>query len=235
MINPAGLEAKLAAPLRRFPPVFLDFDSHAVPSVESNREHATIDELRGAARGNRHERAEDFCWSELAIYPGCLGGGDARPRDVHDQKWLFVLSGVTFADVGAPGWMRFPVIEEVHFVPDIAGPWDYAVNHHGVPRPSSVEGLQYHVEFQVELWAPFAGVSGSIDEDSDYAQIEVANWRPSPFRTGCRPPAAPRLWITRIAQLHFSPYWRYRGRDGRLLARGTDAAILRTKDERTEF
>jgi len=80
--------------------------------------------------------------------------------------------------------MRVPDIKEVHFVPDIAGPWDYAVNHHGVPRPSGVEGLQYHVEFQVELWAPFAGVSGSIDEDSDYAQIEVANWRPSPFRTG---------------------------------------------------
>ena len=50
-------------------------------------------------------------------------------------------------------------------------------------RPAS-RACNITVEFQVELWAPFAWVSGSIDEDSDYAQIEVANWRPSPFRTG---------------------------------------------------
>jgi hypothetical protein len=121
----------------------------------------------------------DFEGQNWLITPAALALNDPRPRDIHDQKWLLVLSGVVRA--GLWGDEKDP---EVQILPDVPSPCHYAINHHGIPRPPGAEGSQYNVAFQAELWAPFAAVSSSFNKDADYDQVGVRRWRPSPFRTG---------------------------------------------------
>jgi hypothetical protein len=122
----------------------------------------------------------NFLGQNWLITPAALALSDPPPEDIHDQKWLLVLSGVVQADLQAD---EVNTIQEVHFIPDIASPCDYAINHHGIPRPPGAEGFQYDVAFQAELWAPFAAVSSSYNPDADWDNLGVKNWRPSPFRT----------------------------------------------------
>jgi hypothetical protein len=125
-----------------------------------------------------------FSGQNWLITPAALALNERPPRDIHDQKWLLVLTGASYANLKGTDFDEVPDVKPVHFIPDIAGPCNWAINHHGVPRPPGVEGQNYNVEFQAELWAPFATVNGSIDEDSDWAQVEAHNWRPGPFRSG---------------------------------------------------
>jgi hypothetical protein len=68
--------------------------------VESARERATIDELSEAVRRKMVMRElKTFAGQNWLITPAALAVSDARPRDVHDQKWLLVLSGVAYANI----------------------------------------------------------------------------------------------------------------------------------------
>jgi hypothetical protein len=124
----------------------------------------------------------NFKGQNWLITPAALALNDPRPRNIHDQKWILVLSGVIEAGLSTDEVVN--AILEAHFVPDIASPCDYAISHHAIPRPPGAEGFQYNVEFQAELWAPFAAVSASVNMDADPDNIGVTHWRPSPFRTG---------------------------------------------------
>src|SRR5215468_5376096 len=54
------------------------------------------------------------------ITPAALALNEARPRTIHDQKWLLVLTGAVDAHLtGANGG---PLEQEVQILPDIVSP-----------------------------------------------------------------------------------------------------------------
>jgi len=115
------------------------------------------------------------------ITPAALAFNEAPPRDIYDQKWLLVLSGSLYpfflgTDDEDPG------IQSGQFNPDVASPCNWAINQYGIARPPGVEGTDYFVNFQVELWAPFVSLGGvTIEEGSDWAELDIQNWQPAPF------------------------------------------------------
>jgi len=130
------------------------------------------------------DELKTFAGQNWLITPAAVAFNDQKSHDVHDQKWLVVLSGVAYANIGGTDFDEVPDVKEVVFRPDVSSPCDYAVDNYGVPRPPGVENQEYLVQLQVELWAPFASVSGSLNKDSGYSQIEVDSWRPNHFFTG---------------------------------------------------
>jgi len=125
-----------------------------------------------------------FAGQNWVITPAALAANQTAPANIHDQKWLLILSGVAYANIRGTDFNEVPDIKDVQFRPNIVNPCNYAINQYGIPRPPGVENQNYLVQFQVEVWAPFAGVSGSLNRDSDYAEIEVASWRPTHFLNG---------------------------------------------------
>ena len=115
------------------------------------------------------------------ITPAALALNEARPRTIHDQKWLLVLTGAVDAHLtGANGG---PLEQEVQILPDIVSPCHYAINNYSIPRPTGVEGSQYNVAFQVEMWAPFTALGPTTNVDADYAITGIPNWSLT-FETG---------------------------------------------------
>ena len=71
------------------------------------------------------------------------------------------------------------------YPPDMRAPLDYAIKQFSIPRPSGKEDSDYYVSFQVEQWAPFAGLSSIFDQDQSVnAGFSVNSWRHSSFSTG---------------------------------------------------
>jgi len=127
----------------------------------------------------------NFLVQNWLITPAALALNEARPRNIHNQKWLLALTGTVDAGLRAIlDQDGTPQPQDVQFFPDTTSPCDYAINTHGVPRPPGVEGAQYNVQFQVEMWAPFATVGRSLNWDANMAVIGISNWRPSPFLVG---------------------------------------------------
>ena len=114
-----------------------------------------------------------FAGQNWLITPAALALNEAPPRDIHDQKWLLVLSGSLYANFSGTDFDDVPDVKSGQFNPDIASPCNWATNHHGIARPPGAEGVNYNVRFQAELWAPFVSLGGFIDEDSDWAQTEA--------------------------------------------------------------
>jgi hypothetical protein len=122
----------------------------------------------------------DFAGQNWLIAPAGRAVDAPSPAPV-DQEFLLVLSGVTI--VNFPGqapddWHR----DTINIRPDMTGPLDSAIDRYGIPRPAGTEGSQYTTGFQVDNWAPFAGLSSVYTPrgtpDSGFA-IDV--WRPLPF------------------------------------------------------
>jgi hypothetical protein len=77
---------------------------------------------------------------------------------------------------------EIPDVQSGQFNPDIVSPCNWAINRYGIARPPGVEGTDYYVNFQVELWAPFVSTGGlAIEEGSDWAEIDLINGQPAPF------------------------------------------------------
>jgi hypothetical protein len=118
------------------------------------------------------------------ITPAARAVNEAAPKNVSGQKWLLVLSGVGIVNMKgktSDDWLH----DEVHILPDMRGPLDYAIGRWGIPRPQGTEELNYLVGFQLEEWSPFAGLSSVFDQDrSVNAGFAVDSWRPSPFASG---------------------------------------------------
>ena len=77
------------------------------------------------------------------ITPVATAVGEAPPANIHDQKWLLVLSGVVIADQrgdNSGNWNH----QTVAFTPDMAGadapgatsgPLNWAIQRWRIPRP----------------------------------------------------------------------------------------------------
>jgi hypothetical protein len=118
------------------------------------------------------------------ITPAARAVNEAAPASISDQKWLLVLSGVGIVNMEgktSDDWLH----DEVHILPDMSGPLDYAISRWGIPRPPGTEGGNYLTGFQLDQWAPFAGLNSVFDQDQSVnAGFAVDDWRPSPFASG---------------------------------------------------
>jgi hypothetical protein len=118
------------------------------------------------------------------ITPAARAVNESAPTSISNQKWLLVLSGVGLVNMrGEPSgdWLR----DEVHILPDMRGPLDYAISRFSIPRPPGNEDVEYNVGFQLDLWSPFAGLGSIFDENQSVnAGFAVDDWRPSPFGSG---------------------------------------------------
>ena len=126
----------------------------------------------------------EFGGQNWLITPAARAVGESAPASISDQKWLLVLSGVGIVNLKGTtpdSWLH----DEVHILPDLRGPLDFAISRHGIPRPPGTEGLNYEVRFQLGQWSPFAGLSSVFDQnESVNAGFAVDSWRPSPFASG---------------------------------------------------
>jgi sugar lactone lactonase YvrE len=129
-------------------------------------------------------QVQSFAGQNWLITPAATAADESPPRRIQDQKWLLVLSGVAIVNVAGNNpsdWLR----ETVLISPDLSGPLHYAINKYAIPTPFGIEGLNYFTQFQVEQWAPFAGLSSIFNGgQSIHNGFAVDVWRPNPFLTG---------------------------------------------------
>jgi hypothetical protein len=127
----------------------------------------------------------NFAGQNWLITPAALAVGEHPPANIHDQKFLLVLSGVVIADLqgnSASDWLR----ETLSFLPDMAGsqnsgPLNWAIGRFGIPKPSG----NFKIEFSLEEWAPFASLSSMFNQgQSINSGFAVDVWRPTHFATG---------------------------------------------------
>ena len=118
------------------------------------------------------------------ITPAARAVNEAAPANISGQKWLLTLSGVGIANMKgktSDDWLH----DEVHILPDMHGPLDYAIRRWSIPQPQGTEGRQYLVGFQLDQWSPFAALNAVFDQnESVNAGFAVDSWRPSPFASG---------------------------------------------------
>ena len=126
----------------------------------------------------------DLGGQDWLIMPAARAVNEAAPANISRQRWLLVMSGVAVVNMQgktSDDWLR----DEIHILPDMRGPLDFAINRYGIPRPQGTEGLNYEVGFQLRQWSPFAGLSSAFDQDQSVnAGFAVDSWRPSPFTFG---------------------------------------------------
>ena len=125
---------------------------------------------------------DNFAGQNWLITPAALAVGESRPASIHDQKFLLVLSGVVIANLeGNSGsqWLQ----ETLSFVPDMAGPLNWAISRFGIPKPPPSQN--FTVRFSLEEWAPFASLSSIFNQDQSVnSGFAVDVWRPTHFDTG---------------------------------------------------
>lgn len=82
------------------------------------------------------------------ITPAARAVNEPAPTSISNQKWLLVLSGVGLVNMKGKtsgDWLR----DEVHILPDMRGPLDYAINRFSIPRPPGNEDVEYNIGFQL--------------------------------------------------------------------------------------
>lgn len=156
--------------------------------------HKVFDRNEGYGKGKRSRRAlhyltmnlTNFAGQNWLITPAALAVGEPPPANIHDQKWLLVLTGVATANLkgnSTSQWLN----SNVSFLPDMAGannsgPLNWAIGAYGIPKPA---GTGYTIAFAVDEWAPFVALSAIYDQgQSIEAGYAVNVWRPNHFATG---------------------------------------------------
>jgi hypothetical protein len=134
-----------------------------------------------------------FAGQNWLITPAAVAANQAQSRDIHDQNWILVLSGVGYLNwQGSDGkdWHR----ETVTILPDIPSPLQFAINQYKIPVPT-YPGLTLAPQFNLNPnngWVPFVAVSsfmeigGPADFEPFRAPLTVVgyavdDWRPTPF------------------------------------------------------
>ena len=127
----------------------------------------------------------DFAGQNWLITPAALAVGENPPLNIHEQKFLLVLSGVVIANLegNSAQWLY----ETLSFLPDMAGPQNsgplnWAIGRFAIPRPPN---QNVSIGFSLEEWAPFASLSSIFDQNQSInAGFAVDVWRPNHFATG---------------------------------------------------
>ncbi len=127
----------------------------------------------------------DFAGQNWLITPAALAVGENPPANIHEQKFLLVLSGVAIANLegNGPQWLH----ETLSFLPDMAGPQNsgplnWAIGRYSIPKPP---GQNYKVAFSLEGWAPFVSLGSVFNQNQSVnSGFAVDVWRPNHFDTG---------------------------------------------------
>jgi hypothetical protein len=135
----------------------------------------------------------DFAGQNWLITPAALAVGQTHPRDIRDQKWVLVLSGVVIANLkgdNSGDWNH----QTVSFIPDMAGtddptstsgPLNWAISHYNIPKPSGSVGTDYLIRFALEGWSPSVSLGSVYDQSQSInAGFAVDDWRPNHFDSG---------------------------------------------------
>ncbi|MGI9023259.1 MAG: hypothetical protein ACR2HV_08540 [Acidimicrobiales bacterium] len=106
------------------------------------------------------------------ITPAALALNEPSPASISDQKFTLVLTGVGIVDLTGTSSVDWRW-ETLLMLPSLGAAMNYAIDRYGIPRPPGPEGGVYQTHFQVENWAPFAGLSAIFDRhqsvDAGYA------------------------------------------------------------------
>src|SRR5438067_401854 len=149
-----------------------------------DRPSAPLQRQTNHSRGDVMIDVTAFGGQNWLITPAARAVNEAAPASIRDQKWLLVLSGVGIVNMQgktSDDWLH----DEVLISPDVRSPLDFAIGRWGIPRPQGTEGQNYQVVFQVDQWAPFAGLNSVFDQnESVNAGFAVDDWRPPPFTVG---------------------------------------------------
>jgi hypothetical protein len=128
----------------------------------------------------------DFAGQNWLITPAALAAGEPPPENIHDQKWLLVLTGVVIANLegnSTAQWLH----ETLSFLPDMAGPQNsgplnWAIGQYSIPKPP---GTNYVIGFSLEEWAPFVSLSSIFNQNQSInSGFAVDVWRPTHFSNG---------------------------------------------------
>ena len=126
----------------------------------------------------------NFAGQNWVITPVAGTSNEPPPPEIKNQKFLIVLTGVAMLDLkgeSASQWRH----ETVVMLPDIQAPMQHAINRYGITTPPGTNGANYWTAFQVEQWAPFAGLSSIFNRgESINSGFAVDVWRPNPFSSG---------------------------------------------------
>ena len=167
-----------------------DTTFHTNPSSLNVNDHGALLRYR---RFNSMQYLTDFAGQNWLITPAALAVGENPPKDIRDQKWLLVLSGVVISNFkgdNSGGWNQ----QTVSFIPDMAGtddptstsgPLNWVISQYNIPRPPGTVGTQYLIRFSLEEWSPFVTLGSIFDQaQSINAGFAVNDWRPNPFDSG---------------------------------------------------
>ena len=116
-----------------------------------------------------------------AISPVAPSVTRPMPTSISEQRFILVLSGIAeveFKGSSEDNW-RFTT---VRIMPDIVAPIQRACDDHQIARPEGEPGQTYLVNFHVEQWVQYAGLSSIYNEnESNDSGFAVNTWRPHPF------------------------------------------------------
>ena len=122
---------------------------------------------------------DTFAGQNWLITPAALALHEGTPADIHIQKWLLILSGVGIVDLkgeSESNWHH----ETLVIIPDFRAALKRAVTDYAIDGPpgGGTEGTNYHVDFQMVQWAPFAAPSVMFNENlSNNSGFAVNGWR----------------------------------------------------------
>jgi len=120
----------------------------------------------------------NFAGQNWLITPAAIAVNEHPPRQIEDQIWLLVLSGVAMATIKGQSTAQWHH-RTVSIRPDLQSPLQYAVNKYGIPIPQGAA-----LAFQVEQWAPFASLSSIFNQNQSVnSGFAVDVWRPNPFNS----------------------------------------------------
>jgi hypothetical protein len=128
----------------------------------------------------------NFAGQNWLITPAALALGEHPPANIHEQKWLLVLTGVVTANLqgnSTSQWLNtnlafLPVMAG----PNNSGPLNWAIGQYAIPKPA---GQNYTIAFSLDEWAPFVALSAIYDQNQSIdAGYAVNVWRPNHFATG---------------------------------------------------
>jgi hypothetical protein len=124
---------------------------------------------------------ETFAGQNWLITPAALAVNEGKPATIYGQKWLLVLSGVAVVNLQGTTGAQF-LYETLVIYPAFRDPLKSAISQYAIPTPEGTEGTNYHVDFQLIQWAPFAAPSAALGIANTGFAVNV--WRPHSFRTG---------------------------------------------------
>ena len=122
-----------------------------------------------------------FAAQNWVFTPVANAVGETPERDIRNQRWQLLLSGVVLLDLkGESGasWRR----ETLHIVPDMNGPAQQISSRYGLPLSPGIIGRDSFAAFQVEQIAPFATIGSIFNQNhSVNSGFAVDVSRPHPF------------------------------------------------------